>query len=218
MKRKIDKIILVVLASIIFGYGLFSICAIQYDTDKAIANYGVVNYQFQLHNEVEQRDEWNVGDTVRADVRVENTGSGSLCVRIKAIFANSAAEEACEMNVSNSFEEGFEDTYFYYPVMLEPGEMTDNLFSYVKIKDDAVLEDGFTPEMIIYAEAISLSDYANPVYAWLAYDGYSSCTGSASGHNHTTWNEDTVECISCEKITENRDYVGKTNYKFLAAE
>lgn len=86
---------------------------------------------------------------------VQNTGDVDCYVRLKSVVSDSRIEEYLTINYNDEdFTYNEQDGYWYYNKAINPGEVTEKLFTTVSIAqnaDDIVL-DGF--DIYVYAESI----------------------------------------------------------------
>lgn len=101
---------------------------------------------------------------------ITNTGNLPCFVRMRADFSDSEAEEFCEpLDIdTGNWEYDSADGYYYYKKPLLPGEETPPLFTLVKIRDSATLQQMKEFDILIYGESISQGVYEADAYktAW----------------------------------------------------
>ena len=164
-KEKIHKIILAVCAITLLCFGLVGIEALQWHSQEKSATFSVASYDFQLLDDFVAQNNYAAGDVVSHSVSVQNTGTGGLYVRIKAVFESSDVESVCSLDL-NTTDYVYEDGYYYLTSVLEAGDISPALFNTITIASDAVLADDFSPNMIVYAEVISQGNFADYSEAW----------------------------------------------------
>ena len=175
-KERAKKVVTMVIAMALLIFGIIGIDALQWHTQSKEATFSVANHNFKLLDEVEKQETYAPGDVIPHSVAIKNTGSGSLYVRIKAVFESSDIENVCSLDL-NTTDYLYEDGFYYLTSVLPAGETSPTLFTTVTISSDATLEEGFAPDMIIYAEVVSIGTSNNYRDAWelgaLASDDFS---------------------------------------------
>jgi hypothetical protein len=164
-KERAKKVITMVIAMSLLIFGIIGIDALQWHTQSKEATFSVANHNFKLVNELVEQDTYAPGDVVSHSVAIKNTGSGSLYVRIKAVFESSDIDNVCTLDI-NTTDYVYEDGFYYLTSSLPAGETSPALFNTITIASDATLEEGFEPDMIIYAEVVSIGTSNNYREAW----------------------------------------------------
>jgi uncharacterized repeat protein (TIGR02543 family) len=90
----------------------------------------------------------------KKDVKVENFGVTPAFIRLKAAFTDSDIEELCVVDWNaydaevnpNGWIYNEDDGYWYYPHVLEPGDVTTSLFTQVSIPNRDMNGDGAVDE------------------------------------------------------------------------
>ena len=143
------------------------------DGDKADNELVVGSNYIEIVEEFEPPSELVPGMEIKKNVKVENTGLSDCYVRIKAVFNNSHMEQYCEIDWNDTdWEYSSMDGYWYYPEILEDGDVTPSLMTKVTVSSYAPEEKLIPFEIIVYAESVestqaeSYSDYAQ---AWENY-------------------------------------------------
>lgn len=166
-KERIKKVAVMVLALTLLAFGSMGIQAIQYHSHSKEVNFSVAGYSFELQDKFAAQAEYAAGDVVSHSVAVKNTGSGSLYVRIKAVFESSDIESVCSLDL-NATDYVYEDGYYYLIEPLTAGATSPELFTTIAIAGDATLTADFSPNMIIYAEVVQMGSHNNYADAWAA--------------------------------------------------
>lgn len=164
-KEKSKKVITMVIAMVLFIFGIVGIDAMQWHTQEKTATFSVAGYSFELLDGFTQHGLYAPGDVVSHNVAVKSTGSGSIYVRIKAVFESSEIEDVCTLDL-NTADYVYHDGYYYLTAPLTSGATSPSLFTTITIASDATLPDDFSPNMIVYAEAINIGRYKNYEDAW----------------------------------------------------
>ena len=166
-KDKIFRIFSVIFALAVLLMSTVGMDALQYHTQSKEAIFSVASYSFELMDDFTAQDTYAAGDVVEHSVAVKNTGSGSLYVRIMAVFENSDVESVCTIDL-NTTDYAYKDGYYYLTSPLGAGLTSPALFNTITIASDATLADDFAPNMIIYAETVQIGNYDNYADAWAA--------------------------------------------------
>jgi hypothetical protein len=166
-KERMKKVTVMVAAVVLLLMGTVGIKAMQYHSHSKEVAFSVAGYSFELLNDLVKQDSYAAGDVVSHSVAVKNTGSGGLYVRIKAVFESSDVENVCSIDL-NTTDYVYSDGYYYLVNPLTAGKTSPALFTTITIASDAVLADGFRPNIIVYAEVVQRGSYNNYADAWAA--------------------------------------------------
>ena len=132
------------------------------DTDKKENHFIAGETEIEIRESFAPPATPDPGDTVTKNVRITNTGNLDCFVRARLLFADSVFEQITEpFEIGDKWVEG-DNGYYYYTLMLHPGETTEALIENVRIR--SAFADG-TPvgaediakidsELIVYSEAV----------------------------------------------------------------
>lgn len=105
------------------------------------------------------------GSVITKTVAVTSHSSTDCYVRVMVRFSSLEAEQFCEpLQILEGWTKK-EDGYYYWKEKVKPGETTGNLFTSVKIKQDADTEQLEAFDILVYAEAVAGKD-RNLENAW----------------------------------------------------
>lgn len=89
------------------------------------------------------------------DPHIQNTGNLPCFVRATIKFSNSVGQSECEnLTIGENWMYDASDDHYYYTKVLAPGESTSNLFSQVKVKDTAKVDDLQNLDIDVLEEAV----------------------------------------------------------------
>lgn len=104
-------------------------------------------------------DRLEPGISFTKDVRVKNIGPSDCFVRIKAVFTNQDMGKFCIVDWNlKDYELNSSDGYYYYKERLAEGDMTESLFTTVKISDSVDKDEMQEFDILIYSEALRCTD------------------------------------------------------------
>lgn len=106
------------------------------------------------------------GDLITKKPTVENTSQIPVFVRISALFSNEEGEKQCEPLIIQENWEQREDGYYYYSRELLPGERTEPLFEFVKLKEEVTKEELVPFDILVYAESVQSFGFSSPEEAF----------------------------------------------------
>ena len=99
------------------------------------------------------------GISFNKDPHVKNTGDLRCFVRMMVKFSDSSAEDFCEPLITDpSWLYNPLDGYYYYVGILEPGDSTPPIFTYVEIKSSVDMADLHDFDINVYGESLQCDD------------------------------------------------------------
>lgn len=107
------------------------------------------------------------GTTYTKNVRIENDGPSDCFVRVKAVFTDSDIGDYCEVDWNDAdWVYNSEDGYYYYPNLMEAGDITESLFTTVKIKNTIPQDNLKSFDILVYAESCPTKTFTDYQEAW----------------------------------------------------
>lgn len=167
MKNK-KLVIISVISVILIGclsFGLIS----AYFTDKDTKqNQVTVGYNtIQVVEDFDSPSELVPGLSFKKDVKVENTGKVPCYVRVKSLFTDEDMLPYCTVDYNtNDWVYNDKDDYWYYTHKVVINDMTQSLFTTVKINDDVQSSDIKDFDILIYAESHQSDGYDTYKDVW----------------------------------------------------
>ena len=110
-------------------------------------------------------DELKPGIEIIKKVQVKNTGNVPCYVRAFAEYTNSAMKQYSETDF-NTEDWTRKGSYYYYNGYLEPGKLTEPLFTKIKISEDISLEVLEAFDVLVYAESRQTEGYETAEEVW----------------------------------------------------
>ena len=122
------------------------------------------------------------GDIISKQVSIENVCDHPFYLRVKLVSdatdATLTAEECLKMDINTAYWT-FTDNYYYYNLILQPGETTPVLFSQVEIVGSKVDQSHIGSMLSLTVNAFALQSENNPAdHPWEAA-GWPSDAGGA---------------------------------------
>lgn len=157
-KKKIIFSLLALLAVVSIGI------VYAYFTGSANKNnqFSIGGNEVEIIEEFEPGDETKPGDVFTKKPSVMNTGSVPCYVRAFAEFNDNAVAQCASVDWNNTaWTVKQEDGFYYYKTVLQPGEVTEPLFTQVAISSDADPELVKKFDIIVYAESVQSEGFSN---------------------------------------------------------
>ena len=106
------------------------------------------------------------GDVVSKQVRIENDCDHPFYLRVKVVYGvNSeelSAEDCFKLNINEELWK-FHDGWYYYMGVVEPGQMTPNVFSHVEIVGSKVDNSYIGKTLTLTVKAQAVQSENNPI-------------------------------------------------------
>lgn len=156
------RIFLIVIACfLVLGMSFGVTYAYLIAKDKAVNQFTIGENIIEIFENYEPPEKLEPGVEFQKEPYVKNTGNLPCFVRMRADFSNSKAEEFCEsLNIdTENWEYNSNDGYYYYKNLLNPNDVTEPLFTKVKIKSTINDSDIVDFDILIYAESCQHNDH-----------------------------------------------------------
>ena len=129
--------------------------------------------QFVIHEKTEQGTAYPTegiyimpGDVVSKRISIESTCDHNFYLRVKIVYGvdskELSAEDCIKLNINSDYWE-YHDGWYYYKGVVEPGQMTPDVFSHVEIVGAKVDNSyiGKTLQLTVVAHAVQSDN--NPI-------------------------------------------------------
>lgn len=161
------RIFLIVIACfLVLGMSFGITYAYLIAKDKAVNQFTIGENIIEVYENYEPPEKLEPGAKFTKEPYVKNTGNLSCFVRMRADFSNSKAEDFCELDIdTTNWELNKDDGYYYYKKILNPNDVTEPLFTTVKIKTTKENNTSYTQadmidfDILIYAESCQHNDH-----------------------------------------------------------
>jgi len=158
--------------ALLLGISVSAACAYFMDTESASNKITVGENTVEIIEEFEPPKELKPGTVFNKYPKVKNTGSVPCYIRMFAEFNNSDTGRYAVLNFESSkWSEKQSDGYYYYSDIVEPGEMTEALFTTVSVKEDADYSQLKDFDIKIYSESVQSEGYSSAEEAWSSFTG-----------------------------------------------
>jgi len=161
-------LVLLLMAMIVFqGTGMK---ALQQYNDTKTSHFSMSKCDITLNDDFVEQGTYADGDVVSRTVTAKNDGTADAYIRIKAVFEDSDIADKCLLNINTTdYTYSSSDNYYYLKTKLLIGATSPELFSTITLGTGLPVD--FSPDMIIYIEAVQAAGFANYTDAWSAFSG-----------------------------------------------
>lgn len=161
MKRRSDRpraagtvgIALIAAAAVVVNVACFSVAAYMIHQDRAENNFTVGYCRIEIQEDFVPPDKLEPGSVIYKKVIVKNTGTTDCGVRVLVSFSDSAMEALTETDINWDSWEDRGDGYYYYKGVLEPGQLSEPVFTTITVKADAQESQIKDFQVMVYGES-----------------------------------------------------------------
>lgn len=178
-KKRKNNILLVAVCSLlllsVLGTGIYAYLS---DSDKADNKFTIGGNRIEIQEDFQPPEEIVPGVEFKKDVTVTNVGLSDCFIRIKAVFTDSDMGKYCTVDFNASEDANDRsadywynaaDGFYYYKKVLKQGDVTESLFTKVKVSEDIPAAEIKGFDILVYAESYQAGDFDNYMDAWEHY-------------------------------------------------
>lgn len=141
------------------------------DADVAVNSVTIGTTDTPIVEDFDPPDELHPGTIIHKDVKMKNSGTTPVYIRIRAAFTDGDIEEHCTVDWNKTdYDYNEADNFYYYKKVLKPGETAPSLFTNIKLDKDIPEGEIKDFDVIVYGESMVSKGYDTYQKAWADFD------------------------------------------------
>ena len=152
-------LVLISLCSVVLAYFTSS------DKDLNLFKVGACNTV--IEEKYDPPDKLEPGCSFTKNVKIRNIGPSDCFIRVKAVYSDYEIGKYCYIDWNTTdYKYNSDDGYYYYKEKLKAGEVTESLFTTVKLNENIISAEIKDFDILIYSEAYEADKADNYEDVW----------------------------------------------------